>query len=90
MSHRSPLNPCFPSTVVFSTLNSRISNVVRVITVGYCIQPVHNKLISDCKPSVRPGRRWRARTHDRRVPADLRADSQATVPPTPPCYQSNQ
>ncbi|GFN83835.1 hypothetical protein PoB_001034100 [Plakobranchus ocellatus] len=25
-----------------------------------------------------------ARTRDRRVPADLRADSQATVPPTPP------
>ncbi|GFO28106.1 DC-STAMP domain-containing protein 1-like [Plakobranchus ocellatus] len=25
-----------------------------------------------------------ARTHDRRVPADLRADSLATVPPTPP------
>ncbi|GFO26985.1 hypothetical protein PoB_005349000 [Plakobranchus ocellatus] len=33
-----------------------------------------------------------ARTRDRRVPADLRADSQATVLPTPPhrwktCYQ---
>ncbi|GFO49251.1 hypothetical protein PoB_007575600, partial [Plakobranchus ocellatus] len=28
-----------------------------------------------------------ARTHDRRVHADLRADSQATVPPTPPIYQ---
>ncbi|GFN89541.1 hypothetical protein PoB_001604700 [Plakobranchus ocellatus] len=26
-----------------------------------------------------------ARTCDRRVPADLRADSLATVPPTPPC-----
>ncbi|GFO39546.1 hypothetical protein PoB_006605100 [Plakobranchus ocellatus] len=25
-----------------------------------------------------------ARAHDRRVPADLRADSLATVPPTPP------
>ncbi|GFN85483.1 hypothetical protein PoB_001198900 [Plakobranchus ocellatus] len=25
-----------------------------------------------------------ARTRDRRVPADLRADSQATVPPSPP------
>ncbi|GFN81722.1 hypothetical protein PoB_000822800 [Plakobranchus ocellatus] len=25
-----------------------------------------------------------ARTRDRRVPADLRADSRATVPPTPP------
>ncbi|GFO44485.1 E3 ubiquitin-protein ligase pdzrn3-like [Plakobranchus ocellatus] len=25
-----------------------------------------------------------ARTHDRRIPADLRADSLATVPPTPP------
>ncbi|GFO13962.1 hypothetical protein PoB_004046700 [Plakobranchus ocellatus] len=29
-----------------------------------------------------------ARTRDRRVPADLRADSQATVLPTPPAYYS--
>ncbi|GFN95230.1 hypothetical protein PoB_002173600 [Plakobranchus ocellatus] len=27
-----------------------------------------------------------ARTRDRRVPADLRADSLATVPPTPPFH----
>ncbi|GFO28662.1 hypothetical protein PoB_005516700 [Plakobranchus ocellatus] len=27
-----------------------------------------------------------ARTRDRRVPADLRADSLATVPPTPPTW----
>ncbi|GFO40603.1 hypothetical protein PoB_006710800 [Plakobranchus ocellatus] len=27
-----------------------------------------------------------ARTRDRRVPADLRADSLATVPPTPPTF----
>ncbi|GFN87198.1 hypothetical protein PoB_001370400 [Plakobranchus ocellatus] len=31
-----------------------------------------------------PGADGRARTRDRRGPADLRADSQATVPPTPP------
>ncbi|GFO45622.1 hypothetical protein PoB_007212700 [Plakobranchus ocellatus] len=29
-----------------------------------------------------------ARTHDRRVPADLRADSQATVLPTPPAMEN--
>ncbi|GFO18348.1 hypothetical protein PoB_004485300 [Plakobranchus ocellatus] len=29
----------------------------------------------------------RARTRVRRVPADLRAYSQATVPPTPPSWQ---
>ncbi|GFO07962.1 hypothetical protein PoB_003446700 [Plakobranchus ocellatus] len=34
-------------------------------------------------PSGR-GAHGRARTCDRRIPADLRADSQATVPPTPP------
>ncbi|GFO09259.1 hypothetical protein PoB_003576400 [Plakobranchus ocellatus] len=31
-----------------------------------------------------------ARTRDGRVPADLRADSQATVPPTPPEPQETQ
>ncbi|GFO21574.1 hypothetical protein PoB_004807900 [Plakobranchus ocellatus] len=30
-----------------------------------------------------------ARTRDRRIPADLRADSQATVPPTPPSPGAN-
>ncbi|GFO26866.1 hypothetical protein PoB_005337100 [Plakobranchus ocellatus] len=38
-------------------------------------------------PSVLPSGRGSdggARTRDRRIPADLRADSQATVPPTPP------
>ncbi|GFO05315.1 hypothetical protein PoB_003182000 [Plakobranchus ocellatus] len=30
----------------------------------------------------------RARTRDRRVPADLRADSQATVLPTPPADET--
>ncbi|GFN87038.1 hypothetical protein PoB_001354400 [Plakobranchus ocellatus] len=31
-----------------------------------------------------------ARTRDRRVPADLRADSLATVPPTPPAHSMTQ
>ncbi|GFO17990.1 hypothetical protein PoB_004449500 [Plakobranchus ocellatus] len=35
------------------------------------------------RPSVRPGAGGGARTRDRRVPVDLRADSLATVPPTP-------
>ncbi|GFO03086.1 hypothetical protein PoB_002959100 [Plakobranchus ocellatus] len=34
-------------------------------------------------PSSGRGADGGARTRDRRVPADLRADSQATVPPTP-------
>ncbi|GFO06467.1 hypothetical protein PoB_003297200 [Plakobranchus ocellatus] len=31
-----------------------------------------------------------ARTRDRKVPADLRADSLATVPPTPPWKQNDK
>ncbi|GFO06250.1 hypothetical protein PoB_003275500 [Plakobranchus ocellatus] len=29
-----------------------------------------------------------ARTRDRRIPADIRADSLASVPPTPPLFHS--
>ncbi|GFO43100.1 hypothetical protein PoB_006960500 [Plakobranchus ocellatus] len=35
-------------------------------------------------PPSGEGRGSGAQNHDRRVPADLRADSQTTVPPTPP------
>ncbi|GFO47411.1 hypothetical protein PoB_007391600 [Plakobranchus ocellatus] len=34
------------------------------------------------EPSIRPRRRWRGSTRDRRVPADLRGDSLAIVLPT--------
>ncbi|GFN88150.1 relaxin receptor-like protein [Plakobranchus ocellatus] len=45
--------------------------------------PVHNRVISSFRASVRPGRPWRARTCDRRVAADLRADLLSTLPPAP-------
>ncbi|GFO28121.1 hypothetical protein PoB_005462600 [Plakobranchus ocellatus] len=51
------------------------------------MKPVHNKVIwlsGPFRPFVRPGRRRRAQNRDRWVPADLRADSLATVPPSPP------
>ncbi|GFO41504.1 hypothetical protein PoB_006800900 [Plakobranchus ocellatus] len=43
-------------------------------------QPVYNKVISDFQALHQA----RARIRDRRVPADIRADSLAIVPPTPP------
>ncbi|GFO49262.1 hypothetical protein PoB_007576700 [Plakobranchus ocellatus] len=47
--------------------------------------PVHNKVISGFSgPPSGQGAGSGARTRDRMVPADLRADSQATVLPTPP------
>ncbi|GFO31076.1 hypothetical protein PoB_005758100 [Plakobranchus ocellatus] len=48
---------------------------------------IHNKVISGFQ-ALRQGAGSGARTRDRRVPADLRADSQATVLlPTPPKKQ---
>ncbi|GFO38516.1 hypothetical protein PoB_006502100 [Plakobranchus ocellatus] len=46
-------------------------------------KPVHNKVISG------QGAGGDARTRDRRIPADLTADSLATVPPTPRCVVEN-
>ncbi|GFN84389.1 hypothetical protein PoB_001089500 [Plakobranchus ocellatus] len=50
---------------------------------GNMMKPVHNKVISGfyALPSGR-GAYGGAGTHERRIPADLRADSQDTVPPT--------
>ncbi|GFO01875.1 hypothetical protein PoB_002838000 [Plakobranchus ocellatus] len=46
---------------------------------------IHNKVISGFKALRQAGTPIAgARTRDRRVPADLRGESPATVPPTPP------
>ncbi|GFN77942.1 hypothetical protein PoB_000444800 [Plakobranchus ocellatus] len=52
----------------------------------------HNKVISGfwALPHASQGAGGGARTRNRRVPADLRADSLATVPPTPPSRNSPQ
>ncbi|GFO41718.1 hypothetical protein PoB_006822300 [Plakobranchus ocellatus] len=47
-------------------------------------EPVHKKVISGFKALHQAGGRWRSSNRDRRVPADLREDSQATVPTTFP------
>ncbi|GFO21368.1 hypothetical protein PoB_004787300 [Plakobranchus ocellatus] len=68
------------------------------VRFGFCIKPVHKKVIwfglvfgysqsttRDPRLSGPPsgqGAGGGARTRDRKVPADLRADSLATVPPT--------
>ncbi|GFO27299.1 hypothetical protein PoB_005380400 [Plakobranchus ocellatus] len=49
----------------------------------YIASPQQGDLMLPGPPSGQ-GAGGRARTRDRKVPADLRADSQATVPPTPP------
>ncbi|GFO29707.1 niemann-pick c1 protein [Plakobranchus ocellatus] len=73
---------------VSAALTSRLSiglnqalSVPRWLRVGFCIKPVHNNVISGF---LRQAEASGARTRDRRVPADLRADSQATMPPTAP------
>ncbi|GFO47609.1 hypothetical protein PoB_007411400 [Plakobranchus ocellatus] len=46
----------------------------------------HNKVISGLSgPPSAQGAGVGARTRDIKIPADIRADSLATVPPTPPC-----
>ncbi|GFO07053.1 DNA repair protein rhp54 [Plakobranchus ocellatus] len=56
-----------------------------------CIQRMKSPQQGDLRLSGPPsgqGAGSGARTRDRRVPADLRADSQATVLPTPPDLKS--
>ncbi|GFN93202.1 hypothetical protein PoB_001970800 [Plakobranchus ocellatus] len=60
----------------------------RVITISDVAQQQASPQQGDLRLSGPPsgqGAGSGARTRDRRVPADLRADSQATVLPTPPC-----
>ncbi|GFO15226.1 hypothetical protein PoB_004173100 [Plakobranchus ocellatus] len=47
-------------------------------------KPVHSEVISGFLASVRPGHWWRGSNLRQKVPADLRADSLATVPPKSP------
>ncbi|GFN86396.1 hypothetical protein PoB_001290200 [Plakobranchus ocellatus] len=68
-----------------STIPTKISQVEAEI--HNAITSPHNPQQGDLRLSGPPsgqGAGGGARTRDRRVPADLRADSLATVPPTPP------
>ncbi|GFO26642.1 hypothetical protein PoB_005314700 [Plakobranchus ocellatus] len=56
--------------------------VLGALPAALCDSPQQGDLRLLGPPSGR-GADGGARTHDRRVLADLRADSQATVPPTP-------
>ncbi|GFO14123.1 hypothetical protein PoB_004062800 [Plakobranchus ocellatus] len=68
------LTPCFASPAFMrSSLTHLIHN------------PVHNTLSQAFRPPSSQVAGGGARTRDRRIPADIRADSLATVPPTPPC-----
>ncbi|GFO08296.1 hypothetical protein PoB_003480100 [Plakobranchus ocellatus] len=51
--------------------------------VAISVHPQQGDLRLSVPPSGQSAGSW-ARTRDRRVPADLRADSQATALPTPP------
>ncbi|GFO03661.1 hypothetical protein PoB_003016600 [Plakobranchus ocellatus] len=64
--------------IAFST----IMLVVTATVILVCASPQQGDLRLSGHPSGQ-GASGRARTRDRRVPADLRADSLATVPPTP-------
>ncbi|GFO33092.1 hypothetical protein PoB_005959700 [Plakobranchus ocellatus] len=61
----------------FAKERSGSSALIPFLTQGLCVPPVQNKVISGQGAGC-----W-ARTRDRRVPVDLRADSLAIVPPTP-------
>ncbi|GFN92084.1 hypothetical protein PoB_001859000 [Plakobranchus ocellatus] len=51
---------------------------------GFRLSSPHQGNLRLSGPPSGRGAGGRARTRDRRVPADLKADSLATVPPTPP------
>ncbi|GFN74374.1 hypothetical protein PoB_000088000 [Plakobranchus ocellatus] len=51
---------------------------------GFCVSLQQGNLrLFSFRPSVRAGRQWRARIHDTRVPADLRASSLSLRPQRP-------
>ncbi|GFO29892.1 hypothetical protein PoB_005639700 [Plakobranchus ocellatus] len=60
------------------TLNLTLTLALNLILIISLILTV-----SAFRPSVRPGRQSRGSNPNRRIPADLRADSLSTVPPTP-------
>ncbi|GFN78689.1 hypothetical protein PoB_000519500 [Plakobranchus ocellatus] len=77
--------------IVSSWTESFVQCIVRIVcgmrsfrcpVLDFLVFPQQGDLRLLGSPSGR-GTDGRARTRDRRVPADLRADSQATVPPTP-------
>ncbi|GFN80477.1 hypothetical protein PoB_000698300 [Plakobranchus ocellatus] len=75
--------PPFPlsnrATVVRpSCRTQRIAPTLRQVANLVCAPIKETEYFQTCR-----GADGGARAHDRRVPADLRADSQATVPPTP-------
>ncbi|GFN86243.1 hypothetical protein PoB_001274900 [Plakobranchus ocellatus] len=57
------------------------SNIIRC-EIGFCVHPQQGDLRFSGPPSCQ-GAGGEARTRDRRVPADLRADSLTTEPLTP-------
>ncbi|GFO35453.1 hypothetical protein PoB_006195800 [Plakobranchus ocellatus] len=86
----------FPiARVVLSTVQSEryglciVFPTARVVLSTVQTSPQQGDLRLSGPPSGQ-GAASGARTRDRRVPADLRADSQATVLPTPPLEEEEQ
>ncbi|GFO28280.1 acid-sensing ion channel 4 [Plakobranchus ocellatus] len=73
----------FVLLLIWRVMNKRKETDVMTEKVLYIASPQQGDLRLSGPPSGQ-GAGGGARTRDRRVPADLRADSLATVPPTPP------
>ncbi|GFN98825.1 hypothetical protein PoB_002533100 [Plakobranchus ocellatus] len=79
--------PCSPITLESWSDQKEKKRNIRKLWFVFCVYSVHNKVISGFQV-LRQARALMAglepATCNRRIPADIRADLLATVPPTPP------